>query len=79
MLRGVTDPMACVNEAIVKIHSSINLGYVRNSPSPQGVGWPGRKTAQRVVHDPGLSLDSPFLVVGKWMPCANHRLELEDD
>lgn len=33
--------MACVKEAIVKIHSSINLGYVRNSPAPPGVDGQG--------------------------------------
>lgn len=41
-----------VKEAIVKFHSSTNLGCVRNAPSPACQARPGRK----------MSLGSPFLV-----------------
>lgn len=70
-----------VDEAIVKIHSSINLGCVRNPPS-RGQD----STEGQLVHDPfGLSPDSSLLggrqllCAGTYMLAVVYRLELEDD
>ena len=42
-----------VDEAIVKFHSSINLGCERKPPSPVILpGMAREKAAQRTVHDP---------------------------
>lgn len=68
-----------VGEAIVKIHSSINLGCVRNPPSREQDSAEGQP-----VHDPlGLSPDSSLLG-GRQVLCADtymlvYRLELQDD
>lgn len=70
--------MACVNEAIVKIHSSINLGYVRNSPSTPRCWMAREKDSTKGCARP-WAVARLSLLGGRQMPCANHRLELEDD